>query len=79
MPVVRPAELWRQSGRYAKIGPEMASFKDRSGHDMVPAMTHEEVVAQPVGDLVNSYRQLPLIAYHFHTKNSATSRAPVAA
>ena len=63
MPVVHPADLWRQSGRYAKIGPEMARFKDRSGRDMVLAMTHEEVVAQLVGDLVSSYRQLPLIVY----------------
>ena len=63
MPVVHPADLWRQSGRYAKIGPEMARFKDRGGRDMVLAMTHEEVVAQLTGDLVNSYRQLPLIVY----------------
>ena len=68
MPVVHPADLWRESGRYQKIGPEMARFKDRSGRDMVLAMTHEEVVAQLVGDIVNSYRQLPLIVYHFQTK-----------
>jgi len=68
MPVVHPADLWRESGRYAKIGPEMARFKDRAGRDMVLAMTHEEVVADLVRDLVKSYRQLPVIVYHFQTK-----------
>lgn len=75
MPVVHPADLWRQSGRYSKIGPEMARFKDRGGRDMVLAMTHEEVVAQLVGDLVSSYRQLPLIVYHFQTKFRDEPRA----
>ena len=75
MPVVHPADLWKQSGRYAKIGPEMARFKDRGGRDMVLAMTHEEVVAQLTGDLVNSYRQLPLIVYHFQTKFRDEPRA----
>ncbi|MDQ2964489.1 MAG: proline--tRNA ligase, partial [Chloroflexota bacterium] len=68
MPVVHPAELWRETGRYAKIGPEMVRFKDRGGRDMVLAMTHEEVVADLVRDIVKSYRQLPLIVYHFQTK-----------
>ncbi|MGH2429805.1 MAG: proline--tRNA ligase [Candidatus Limnocylindria bacterium] len=68
MPVVHPADLWRESGRYAKIGPEMVRFKDRSGRDMVLAMTHEEVVADLTRDLVKSYRQLPAIVYHFQTK-----------
>ncbi len=75
MPVVHPADLWRLSGRYAKIGPEMARFKDRGGRDMVLAMTHEEVVAQLVGDLVSSYRQLPVIVYHFQTKFRDEPRA----
>ena len=75
MPVVHPADLWRQSGRYAKIGPEMARFQDRGGRDMVLAMTHEEVVAQLVGELVSSYRQLPRIVYHFQTKFRDEPRA----
>jgi prolyl-tRNA synthetase len=75
MPVVHPADLWRRSGRYNKIGPEMARFKDRGDRDMVLAMTHEEVVAQLVGDLVSSYRQLPLIVYHFQTKFRDEPRA----
>jgi prolyl-tRNA synthetase len=68
MPVVHPADLWRESGRYQKIGPEMVRFKDRGGRDMVLAMTHEEVVADLVRDFVKSYRQLPAIVYHFQTK-----------
>jgi prolyl-tRNA synthetase len=75
MPVVHPADLWRASGRYAKIGPEMARFKDRGERDMVLAMTHEEVVAQLVGELVSSYRQLPVIVYHFQTKFRDEPRA----
>ena len=75
MPVVHPADLWRRTGRYAKIGPEMARFKDRGDRDMVLAMTHEEVVAQLVGDLVSSYRQLPIIVYHFQTKFRDEPRA----
>jgi prolyl-tRNA synthetase len=68
MPVVHPADLWRETGRYDAIGPEMARFKDRGGRDMVLAMTHEEVVADLLRDVVRSYRQLPMIVYHFQTK-----------
>jgi prolyl-tRNA synthetase len=68
MPVVHPADLWRASGRYQKIGPELLRFKDRTGRDMVLAFTHEEVVAGLLRDLVSSYRQLPMLVYHFQTK-----------
>jgi prolyl-tRNA synthetase len=68
MPVVHPADLWRETGRYDAIGPEMARFKDRADRDMVLAMTHEEVVADLLRDIVKSYRQLPMIVYHFQTK-----------
>ena len=68
MPVVHPAEIWKESGRYAKIGPELLRFKDRTERDMVLAMTHEEVVAILLRDIVQSYRQLPMIVYHFQTK-----------
>jgi prolyl-tRNA synthetase len=68
MPVVHPAELWKATGRWGTIGSEMARFRDRSGRDMVLAMTHEEVVADLVGEVVGSYRQLPLVLYHFQTK-----------
>jgi prolyl-tRNA synthetase len=68
MPVVHPADLWRESGRYQKIGPELVRFKDRGERDMVLAMTHEEVIADLLRDIVRSYRQLPVMLYHFQTK-----------
>jgi prolyl-tRNA synthetase len=68
MPVVHPAEIWKESGRYAKIGPELVRFKDRGERDMVLAMTHEEVIANLLRDIVQSYRQLPVLLYHFQTK-----------
>src|SRR5580765_668758 len=68
MPVVHPAEVWKESGRYQKIGPELVRFKDRGERDMVHAMTHEEVVAILLRDIVQSYRQLPMMVYHFQTK-----------
>jgi prolyl-tRNA synthetase len=68
MPVVHPADIWRASGRYDAIGPEMGRFKDRNGRDMVLAMTHEEVVGILLADIVKSYRQLPMQVYHFQTK-----------
>ncbi|MEA2613377.1 MAG: prolyl-tRNA synthetase, partial [Chloroflexota bacterium] len=68
MPVVHPADIWRASGRYDAIGPEMTRFKDRNGRDMVLAMTHEEVVGILLADIVKSWRQLPLQVFHFQTK-----------
>ncbi len=68
MPVIHPADLWRESGRYDQIGPEMARFKDRGDRDMVIAMTHEEVVTDLLRDIIRSYRQLPVRLYHFQTK-----------
>ncbi len=68
MPVVHPADIWRASGRYDAIGPELGRFKDRNGRDMVLAMTHEEVVGILLADIVKSYRQLPMQIYHFQTK-----------
>ncbi len=68
MPVVHPADIWRASGRYDAIGPELTRFKDRGGRDMVLAMTHEEVVGILLADIVRSYRQLPMMVYHFQTK-----------
>jgi prolyl-tRNA synthetase len=68
MPVLNPAELWQRSGRYSTIGDELFRLKDRRGADMVLAMTHEEVVTTHVAQVVRSYRDLPLILYHFQTK-----------
>ena len=68
MPVVQPADLWKESGRWYQIGVEMARFSDRNERDMVLAMTHEEVVADLVRREVQSYKQLPRLIYHIQTK-----------
>ena len=68
MPVVHPADIWKASGRYDAIGPELTRFKDRAGREMVLAMTHEEVVGLLLADVIRSYRQLPVMLYHFQTK-----------
>ncbi|HLU35257.1 MAG TPA: proline--tRNA ligase [Thermomicrobiales bacterium] len=68
MPFVHTADIWKESGRYDAIGPEMARFKDRGDRDMVLAMTHEEVVADLLRTDVNSYKQLPQIVYHLQSK-----------
>ena len=68
MPVVQPAELWQETGRWYQIGSEMGRFKDKVGRDMVLAMTHEEVVSSLVRDEIRSYRQLPALIYHIQTK-----------
>src|SRR6201995_226677 len=66
MPVLQPAELWKKTGR-DKIT-ELFKLKDRKGAELVLAMTHEEVVTSHVAQLVRSYRDLPLILYHFQVK-----------
>jgi prolyl-tRNA synthetase len=66
MPVMHPAEPWRRTGRY-EID-ELFKLKDRKGADMVLAMTHEEIVTGHVAAAVQSYRQLPLVLYHFQVK-----------
>jgi len=68
MPVINPADVWKETGRWYQIGDEMSRFTDRVGRDMVLAMTHEEVVAQVTRDVVHSYRQLPRLVYHIQTK-----------
>jgi prolyl-tRNA synthetase len=68
MPVVHPAEIWQETGRWYQIGNEMGRFKDKNDHDMVLSMTHEEVVANLVRDEIHSYRQLPQLLYHIQTK-----------
>jgi prolyl-tRNA synthetase len=68
MPVVHPADIWQESGRWYLIGAEMGRFKDRAGRDMVLAMTHEEIISDLVRKEVRSYRQLPLLLYHLQTK-----------
>lgn len=68
MPVVHPAEIWKQSGRWDSIDKEMVRFKDRRERDMVLAMTHEEIVATLCASELKSYRQLPQLVYHLQTK-----------
>ena len=68
MPVVNPAEIWKESGRFYRIDAEMSRFKDRAGRDMVLAMTHEEPAADLVRREIHSYKQLPALIYHIQTK-----------
>jgi prolyl-tRNA synthetase len=68
MPVLLPAEPWRRSGRYESVGAELFRLKDRRDADLLLAMTHEEIVTMHVAQVVRSYRDLPLILYHFQTK-----------
>ncbi len=68
MPVVHPADVWQETGRWSQIGDEMARFKDRTQHDMVLAMTHEEVVTDLAKREIQSYRQLPQLIYHIQIK-----------
>jgi prolyl-tRNA synthetase len=72
MPVLHPAEPWRRTGRYAIE--ELFKLKDRRGADMVLALTHEEIVTGHVASAVQSYRDLPLILYHFQIKERDEAR-----
>jgi prolyl-tRNA synthetase len=68
MPVLHPAEVWQQTGRWDTIGDEMFRLKDRSGRDMCLAMTHEEIMTWLAAHDLRSYRDLPQIWYQFQTK-----------
>jgi prolyl-tRNA synthetase len=68
MPVVQPAELWQETGRWDKMGPELMRVKDRHGRDYAIQPTSEEVITDVVRGEVRSYRQLPLNFYHIQTK-----------
>ncbi|MCU0519839.1 MAG: proline--tRNA ligase [Anaerolineae bacterium] len=68
MPVVNPAEIWQETGRWYTVGAEMGRFKDRTDRDMVLAMTHEEVMTDLVRQEIQSYRDLPVLVYHIQTK-----------
>jgi prolyl-tRNA synthetase len=74
MPVMQPAEIWQESGRWDAIGGEMFRLKDRKGGDMALAMTHEEVVTWLAAREVRSYKQLPQLWYHFQTKERDEAR-----
>lgn len=68
MPVVQPAELWQETGRYDAIGDEMARFTDRGGRAMVLAMTHEEATTDLARAFIDSQRQAPQMLFQFQTK-----------
>ncbi len=68
MPIVQPAELWKQSGRWDDYGPEMMKLKDRHGRDFTLGPTHEELVTFLVQNELNSYKQLPIILYQMANK-----------
>lgn len=68
MPMVQPAELWRESGRYTKYGPELCRFKDRKQNEFALGPTHEEVVTDVARREVKSARQLPLCLYQIQNK-----------
>ncbi len=67
-PVVMPAALWQESGRYESIGKEMARFNDRNGSPLVLGMTHEEAAVQLVRDYAQSYAKYPFMVYQIQTK-----------
>lgn len=68
MPVVQPADLWQESGRWDDYGPELLRIKDRHDRDFVLGPTHEEVITSLVNNEVSSYKQLPLNLYQIQTK-----------
>jgi prolyl-tRNA synthetase len=72
MPLINPAEVWRRSGRYDID--EVFKLQDRKGADLVLALTHEEIVTTHVAQIVRSYRDLPLILYHFQLKGRDEAR-----
>jgi prolyl-tRNA synthetase len=68
MPVVQPAELWQESGRWSEYGPELLRIKDRHERDYVAGPTHEEVITDIARRELKSYRQLPVNFYQIQTK-----------
>jgi len=68
MPMVQPAELWQQSGRWEKYGSELLRFKDRHAHESCLGPTHEEVICDLVKRELRSYKQLPMNLYQIQSK-----------
>jgi prolyl-tRNA synthetase len=68
MPVVQPAELWQESGRWEQFGPELTRFNDRHNNQFCLGPTHEEVITDLVRNELKSYKQLPLNLYQIQTK-----------
>lgn len=74
-PVVMPASLWRESGRFDSIGSELLRFKDRGNNDMVLGMTHEEAAVQLARDTAQTYTKYPFMIYQIQTKFRDEPRA----
>ncbi len=74
LPVILPAEIWQQSGRWDAIGSEMFRLQDRNGRDMCLGMTHEEVIAWLAAREIRSYRDLPQAWYQIQTKERDEAR-----
>ncbi|MGB0237878.1 MAG: proline--tRNA ligase [Cycloclasticus sp.] len=68
MPVVQPAELWQESGRWEQYGPELARLNDRHGREFCLGPTHEEIITELARNEIKSYKQLPLNYYQIQTK-----------
>ncbi|MBN1411483.1 MAG: proline--tRNA ligase [Spirochaetales bacterium] len=68
LPFVNPRELWDESGRYESVGAELVRFKDRSGHEMLLAMTHEETVVALARNETDSYKSYPFMLYQLQAK-----------
>ncbi len=74
-PVVMPASLWKESGRFESIGSELLRFKDRGNNDMVLGMTHEEAAVQLARDTAQTYTKYPFMIYQIQTKFRDEPRA----
>lgn len=68
LPIIQPAELWQESGRWDVYGPELFRLKDRNNRDFALGPTHEEIITALVRGEVNSYKQLPLMLYQIQNK-----------
>ena len=65
---MQPKELWEQSGRWKKYGPELIRFKDRHDHEYCLGPTHEEIFTDLIKNIVKSYKTLPVNVYQIQTK-----------
>lgn len=74
-PVVMPASLWEQSGRFTSVGSELVRFKDRGGNNMILGMTHEEAAVHLARDTAKSYVDFPFMIYQIQTKFRDEPRA----
>lgn len=68
MPALQPRDLWEESGRWEKYGPELMRLRDRKDREFCLGPTHEEIITQVVRDYLNSYKKLPLALYQIQTK-----------